>query len=209
MSEELFRLTALYRGKLKKDAAEDLIVEMAARLPGEADNLARLLALIKPPAVVGKSLEAWVAKAAAKKDVRKYLNFVYVNDGSMVATDGHRLHMAPCDLEPGMYDPKSMVKMWGLDTEVAGHPGRFPEYRRILPIADVEPVENAKVEIKERLKLFTPCTVTLDGKTVGLNLEYWEQATARCTHVAVRGPHESLRLEGPNGILAVIMPTRL
>lgn len=209
MSQELFRLTALYRGKLKKDAAEDLIVEMAARIPGEVDSLAKLLALLKPPAVPAKTVYAWVAKAAAKKDLRKYLNYVYVNDGVAVATDGHRLHLAPSDLEPGMYDPKSGVKMWGLDTSERDHPGRFPEYRRILPQAEVESVESANVEIKERTKLFTPCNVTLFGKTANVNLEYWEQALLRCDRVAVREPQESLRLEGPNGEVAVIMPVRL
>lgn len=209
MSQELFRLTAMYRGQLKKDAAEDLIVEMAARIPGEVHNLAKLLALLKPPAVAAKTVAAWVAKAAAKKDIRKYLNYVYVNEGVMVGTDGHRLHLAPSDLEPGLYDPKSMVKIWGLDTEVEGHPGKFPEYRRILPVADVEPADLVKLEIKERLKLFTPCTVTLGGKTASVNLEYWEQALMRCDRVSVREPQEALRLEGPNGEVAVIMPVRL
>lgn len=209
MSQELFRLTAMYRGQLKKDAAEDLIVEMASRIPGEVHNLAKLLALLKPPAVAAKTVAAWVAKAAAKKDIRKYLNYVYVNEGVMVATDGHRLHLAPSDLEPGLYDPKSMVKIWGSDTEVEGHPGKFPDYRRILPVADVESTDLANVEIKERLKLFTPCTVTLGGKTADINLDYWEDALMRCDKVAVRGPRESLRLEGPSGEIAVIMPIRL
>ncbi|MNC36452.1 DNA polymerase III subunit beta [compost metagenome] len=168
-----------------------------------------MLALLKPPAVAAKTVAAWVAKAAAKKDIRKYLNYVYVNEGVMVATDGHRLHLAPSDLAPGLYDPKSMVKMFGLDYEASGHPGKFPDYRRIIPSADVESVQLASVEIKERLKLFTPCTVSLGGKSAAINLDYWEDALMRCTHVAIREAQQSLRLEGPGGVLAVVMPIRL
>lgn len=203
---ELFRLASLYRGAVKKTEAEDLIVALAARVPGEVNDLAKLLALLKPPTVVPKTAEAWVAKAAAKKDVRKYLQWVYVNDGVMVATDGHRLHLAPSRLAPGYYDPKSMVRMFGIDTAEAEHPGKFPDYRRIIPTCNTLPLANVTVVMQQRLKQFTPCMVYMANKSVEVNIDYWEEATARCNMVGMRGPQDSILLEGPNGELSVIMP---
>jgi DNA polymerase III sliding clamp (beta) subunit (PCNA family) len=51
--------------------------------------------------ITGDTLKAlpWVAKASANNDPRYYLNSVYFDrdEEAIVATDGHRLHLALCD----------------------------------------------------------------------------------------------------------------
>lgn len=75
---------------------------------------------------VPKTAFEWVAKAVGINDIRSYLNFVYVEDGVAVATDGHRLHFANVDMPNGYYDART-----GL--EVTPDFGKFPEWRRVVP----------------------------------------------------------------------------
>lgn len=72
-----------------------------------------------------KTAFEWVAKAVAESDIRKYLNFVFVQDGVAVATDGARVHFANVDMPNGYYDAKT-----GLAVE---DKGRYPDWRRIIP----------------------------------------------------------------------------
>lgn len=76
-----------------------------------------------------KTAFQWVAKAAAKKDVRDYLNYVYVTEeGEAQATDGHRVHRAFVDgYEPGYYCPKT-----GLKIEGGPKNGKFPDIDRVM-----------------------------------------------------------------------------
>lgn len=77
-----------------------------------------------------KTAFQWVAKASAKKDARYYLNYVYQDaDGTLVATDGHRLHIIENYGEARTwYNPNT-----GDETGDVGH---FPDYRRVVPSAD-------------------------------------------------------------------------
>ena len=77
-----------------------------------------------------KTLEQWVAKAAGKKDVRYYLNYVYADPaGFLVATNGHRMHVMdlPEGMKPGYYCPKTLE--WLQDHEE----WRYPDWQRIMP----------------------------------------------------------------------------
>lgn len=80
------------------------------------------------PSVPKKPKDAfdWVAKAVADdRDVRKYLMFVYVEDGEMVATNGNRMHIAKTSLPNGFYDPRSRLQV-----EVDA---KYPQYKRVVP----------------------------------------------------------------------------
>lgn len=61
-----------------------------------------------------KTVFDYVAKFAAIKDARYFLNDVYVSDkgiaSEVMATNGHMLAWANTSLEPGFYDPKSGAK---------------------------------------------------------------------------------------------------
>ena len=69
----------------------------------------------------------WVALAVSTDPTRPQLNHVYVDDtGRMIATDGHRMHIAPSEgLEPGFYN-NQCVKIDVSDLE-------FPKIDRVIP----------------------------------------------------------------------------
>jgi hypothetical protein len=57
-----------------------------------------------------KNSEQWAAKAMGKGDVRPYLNWLYIDEGNKVASDGHRMHLtANDDGKPtGFYDKRGI-----------------------------------------------------------------------------------------------------
>jgi len=74
-----------------------------------------------------KTAEQWIYKSLAKKDVRYYLNYLYSDGSSLVATDGHRLHVVHnMDYPKGSYDKAMSL----IDDQVAG---KFPEWERVIP----------------------------------------------------------------------------
>lgn len=93
----------------------------------ELDSLVKYFA----PAMPAKPKNAfqWVAKAAAKKDVRDYLNYVFVTEeGEAQATDGHRVHRAFVEgYDPGYYCPKTGLKIDGGPKN-----GKFPDVDRVM-----------------------------------------------------------------------------
>lgn len=72
-----------------------------------------------------KTSEQWVAKAVPQKDVRYYLNYLYVKDGLMYGTDGHRIHWAPTDKPNGFYCPQSFNPV---ELEAT-----YPDVNRVIP----------------------------------------------------------------------------
>lgn len=89
----------------------------------EIDSLINYFALSVPSSP--KTAFQWVARAVAINDIRQYLQFVYVSDGVMYASDGHRLHWANTDLPNGYYDAKT-----GLPTKCDG---KFHDVRLVIP----------------------------------------------------------------------------
>ncbi len=92
-------------------------------------DLARLYAHFLPkPGKRARTTWQWVAMAMAKNDVRHYLCYVYVTEDEIVATDGHRLHVAPNveGLTPGYYDAAG-------NRIHAPDYARYPEYKRVIP----------------------------------------------------------------------------
>lgn len=105
-----------------------------------------------------------VLLAAAKKDVRFYLNGVLVNSHHIVATDGHRMHIAAHGQEGWDHGPviipreavelavKSKATMLQVTPSQIGNvafspvDGTYPDYLRVIPhgkVADVGPLEFA------------------------------------------------------------------
>lgn len=80
------------------------------------------------PAVPKTSRDSfeYCAKAVADdRDIRTYLRYVYVENGDIVATNGHRMHYGKTDLANGFYDPKTRLPV---DISM-----KYPEWRRIIP----------------------------------------------------------------------------
>lgn len=111
--------------KANKKAAYDMAVKLKKGETLNADELDSLLLYFAPsmPKTAKTSME-WVAKAAAKKDNRKYLEYVRVQDGTAYAVDGERIHYAPSDLPEGWYCPKTLVRLEGVNE-------RAPDYLRV------------------------------------------------------------------------------
>ena len=76
----------------------------------------------------------FVIRAKSKDSTRYALNFVKIEKGRFVATDGRRLHIADIEhgFEPGMYKVISCKKT-GVVLLTADDPGIFPKYEDIIP----------------------------------------------------------------------------
>lgn len=118
---------------LKKPYSKKEAYAAAAALlskQGEGVDLDRLLLYFAPPKPRKCSTpEEWVARAAAVKDVREYLRYLYVAaDGWAVATDGARMHWARTTWAPGWYDPRTLKR-------VEEPQGRYVDWQRVIPPA--------------------------------------------------------------------------
>lgn len=133
----------------------------------EIDSLINYFAPSVP--TTPKTAFQWVARAVAFNDVRKYLQYVFVADGVMVATDGHRLHHAATDLKNGFYDPKT-----GMLVEVDA---KYPEWRRIIP---KRAAMKAHTDSEEWNAILVPKTSIFAAKIGGvhINKKYLDDALA-------------------------------
>jgi len=105
-------------------------------------------------------------KAVAKNDARYYLNYIYIDDKNIVATDGHRLSMYSNDdnLAPGFYN-KNMNKC-----DIGA---TYPDYKRVIPTTNRE----IEINLKEcEVFIFKGQEVIRlnfhDGKFTTVNLKY-------------------------------------
>lgn len=213
--EALYREAFKSRGTVTRKAAEAEVLALYAQHPEMAPGLGKLLSFFAEKTPKAKTVEGWVGLAASKKDIRKYLQFVHSNGSEIVATDGGRLHLAPSSLPRGLYDPVSMVKVFDLWEDCGqgalpeGHPGKFPDYPRVIPHA--ETLDKAIAYLEEPavkrdgwmvIDVVTPEFVQAFPET------QWRQAADRCDRVALRGADLSVLFEGPEGLKAVVMPCR-
>lgn len=194
------------QGKVSREKARALILGLAETYPEATPELGLLLAYFGPPVAKIKDAFGWVALAVAKKDLRRYLRLVFCADGFAVGTDGRRLHAAPCDLPPGLYDPKSRVRLYGLDPLEEGHPGKFPDWRRVAyPDSKSHPSAPVTDPVFKGSTYASIPVITRDGDGLadGVPAEAWRAMTLRCDTVAWGGrPY----FTGPGGELGIIMP---
>lgn len=116
----------------KKPMKADIMATLQAMLNNGTrtisdEELAIFYSFFIPPIPAkAKTLEQWVAKAVAKKDVRQYLNYIYSDGARLIAADGHRLHWIETTAYPeGLYIPGTMDKV-ALDA-------RYPDIDRVIP----------------------------------------------------------------------------
>ena len=129
----------------------------------QREQLSRELAVLylkfKPPVTSNvkkmSDLEL-LSKFTGVKDVRYYLNYVYVApDGKATASSGHYLVTTkqPTALEPGFYDFKTLVNVGDLDG------ARYPNFSKAL-----QPISNPEIVKLNEVKEIKPLRV--DGKDV-------------------------------------------
>lgn len=161
-------------------------------------QLAKMYKFFLPGNVKTKTDFDWVALAVSKDTTRPYLHHVFVDDGIMVATDGHRMHHAPTELPDGFYD-KAENK---IDIYM-----KFPDYKRIIPARNFGPAKVWKFSMASVADGLRPAYLLDNGSHV--NMKYWNAALAgkgECEYYC-DGPTDPIRLEIGDR-LAVIMPTR-
>lgn len=223
---DIFLQLAANASKPKKADAATLIRELAARYAEDTDTLhelATLYTFFLPPApkkAAQKDVWAWVCQAVAgPKDPRPYLRYVMADGHSIYATDGPRLHSTRDLREPGLYDPLTGAKVWDLEGAGDGHPGRFPDVKRIIPERGgaSRPVSAATVSpLREEVGGYVRARVGFAGGAFDVNLPYWRQATEALEGAALQLPAQGtapVRIDGYHKatgaeVLAVIMPMR-
>ena len=179
-----------------------------------------LLASMKlPTAKAGKNDADWVHLAVAVKDIRYYLNWDYSDGTRLMATDGHRLHIATGIQRPaGWYDKGGQR----LD-ETATEGWEYPDVDRIIPrLSDCTAYAAVLSELqsgeipgisrkgKKLLAVKLPCgrwinrrylVDALTGHPAGNDGAFTYHAAPDCTNT-------SIRIDYGNR-LAVIMPLHL
>jgi len=121
-----------HNNKPNKNAAFDILIkikkiirqdtEMGVIGESDLDSLINYFTPTIPK--IPKTAEQWVAKACGTKDVRYYLNYLYVENGVAYGTDGHRMHWCDTKFDDGFYDPKTL-----LPTECDG---KYPDVSRFM-----------------------------------------------------------------------------
>lgn len=201
-------LAKLATGQKKptKSQAFSIIKLLAADHGLENDpDMAKLYAYFLPPLPKkAKTPFEWVARAMADKDIRYYLNYVYITDKVIVATDGHRLHIVNNDdqLEPGFYNKA------GDKVESPGF-APYPDYERVIPdIKDIEPItmSTKDLDVKEHEGLIVyviPC----ENECVYVQKPFLDACSnGDILTIYAKGKNDAIRVFGYGE--AVIMPVR-
>lgn len=130
------------KDKADKKTAFKILLEFKKSDDITEYDLDRLLNYFAPPIPKKpKTPMEWVARAAAKKDVRDFLNYIHVKDRIPYASDGHRLHKGnEVNLPDGVYDPKTLI-------EVNTH-NEWHTFKRLIdecPISDSDLWKETKI----------------------------------------------------------------
>ena len=139
--------TKLRKRKLLRGAVENVIDALwdKATMQGRNELSFIYAQLLAPLPEYPKTDFEWVAKALSQDETRLAMNFVFVNEHEMIATDGKRLHIAPNKaesgarlLEPGLYDTNCVLVALPQDHnerffKFFGEDLTYPNVRRIIP----------------------------------------------------------------------------
>ena len=145
--------------------------------------------------------EQWVGKARAKRDEpREYLRHYYSDGERLIATNGHRLHIAPTELAAGYYD-RLLLPVEDL--------GKYPQIDRILNtmsdgtyIAHLPDLEIMEIgAAPSDCAYLLPCNRYVDKK-------YWDDATEGETLITYTAHHQSAHIHFEDGRIAVVMEVR-
>ena len=219
IAQHAHRVALALTRKPKKDHLQQIVREMYENDLTDAERLESLALLYTHfmPAAPAKpkTLAQWVARAAGKKDVRYYLNYVYADHAAqrLVATDGHRLHFMPLPAQgfdqPGFYCPKTLEYLH--DEQYTN----FPDIDRIIPnragCRETAPVDPAAWEVGEAGN----GTVYYKTPYGALNKQYVDMVLAapgvEFEYIYAKEPGNSaVCFAGDaDGVLALVMPIRV
>jgi hypothetical protein len=194
-----------------------LMFESLVKLIESDDNESNLMLLANmyqyftPPTPKTIKTPLDIAKhSMAKKDVRFYLKYIYVNENHIVATNGH---VITCydnndNYKPGFYD-KNMILVE--DQSYA----RFPNYERAIVTTDLIPFDINSLELMHQSTGDVYHAPTLDtaSKSQGYKKEYIDIIKAFIKHND-NGIFEASALNGSlkytkDDLIYIVMPMRL
>ena len=213
---------AQYQRKPTREQAQKMLLELWEQNP--STELAKLYKWFEPtiPAKP-KTAEQWVLKAVPKKDSRYYLlnRYRYSDGCTLVATDGHRIHLVRnMDYSTGYYD-KSMN---AVDCDA-----RYPDFERVIPKDASEPMRLGDITLEPIItetkkgkflktsfkgKPVVATTKPLDLYKIGevhVQAKYWNDAVSGLNQgalVHMHSPVEGIKIIDGDRI-AVIQPIRL
>jgi len=193
--------------KPKEREAQEILKALYAEYPRAASDLAALYKYFMPAGPTARRVKStweWVAWAAAgENDPRRYLQFVYVTESHITASNGHRLHRAgnPDRIAPGYYLPNG---------DFVGGPELFhyPNVDRVIPDARTPnlyhpDIVEAQTANGRGLAYLFPAGFRFDKR-------YIDQAVNGAPapfEIQLNGPTEAARIEDADR-LAVVMPLR-
>lgn len=192
--------------KPNKANAQVILKTLAEQYPESIPDLAKLYTYFMPP--LPKKVTSnfqWVAQAIGRKDVRYYLNYVYVTSSQFIGTDGHRLHVAPNDtgLVPGFYFANGDMAH---DTDYA----IYPDWERIL-----NPDKEFTINIDTDLKLYdlnqvNPKWLAYVIQDIGVNKVYLDQAVNGLDNPTIALHKDKKQFKIVSGDrMAIVMPLRV
>lgn len=170
------------------------------------DQLIDLYNYFMPNYKKSKDLFSWVNNVVSKEETRYYLGKVFVKKGVMMATDGHRLHMAPTELEDGFYDPA------GIKIEFDG---KFPDVKRVIPKSKGSKRATWKRSEAEVVNVDgyggKPCQCYKLPHGNGINKKYFDEAVYGYDKVKYEynTKTDPIKLIFPDGKKAILMPMRI
>lgn len=112
---------------------------------------------------------AWAIKVRSKDEMRKNLQMILIDNGQVLATDGHRLHLSKVEraIDNGLYNVVlANAKTIVLEKDTEGY--EYPDYKRVIPDADTMPEATATVHRNNGDKtqllraVYQMCSVKLD-----------------------------------------------
>ncbi len=186
----------------KTDAFQAVKTLQAMPLSDEAQKLlADLHTYFLPSAPKAATVEAWVAKATDPKHPSEPLRYLYAVAGQLVGCNGHRLHTAPTGLPNGFYNA-------ALD-KVPSDYLEYPDFNRVIPAPGEEQFTWTEAPPVEGYG----CGwyyVLPNGAHV--NSKYWDEMRNKEKTIVYTQSgdmnYNPIRIDFPDGRLAVIMPIR-
>jgi hypothetical protein len=151
---------------------------------------------------------SFVLRARSKDKIKPVFTLLCVTDldGQRIAacSDSRRLHFAPCEFEPGLYEVvKSTSKEIILNLTDQEH-GRFPDISKVIPTLD----ESWKKILVSWNKPSNGARAMfiLAKHGICINPKYIEDAVSDKTPVYVSAPNNPIFVVHGSGAKAILMP---
>lgn len=177
--------------KPKKDTCVHHVINLINGEELTDKDMAELYKFFMPPIPkTKKTPEQWAASAIAKKDVRYYLNYVYIDKDWVIGTNGHCLHRVPNtnNLEPGYYLP-SPAGEHGIVLAEPPDFATYPKVERVIPTSKKDgekfTVDDLRIDKEPLMKgsskmldVYKFPKRLIEDECVSINYEYLNNLTA-------------------------------